>query len=186
MIGGTASLPKRDPAGAPRALGDGAVIVLDEYLEALASLGRHEPFAQTAMADALPRTFLPRYDLLFAKGFVLCVSTVVWKLQSPDQQELARVAEELALNASIGQAAALLETHGQEVDLGDVYELAFQDLDFEFLLEARFDGIEDSNLAQPLRLANLRFEDWFTPFANVPYIHPYAADARRTPRRRRA
>jgi hypothetical protein len=76
-------------------------------------------------------------------------STVPWKLQSPDPQELACVAEELALNAIVGQAQALLETCGKAVDLGDVYEWAFQDTDFAFLFDVRFDGIEESELADP-------------------------------------
>lgn len=181
VIGGTANLPKRTQ----RALGEAAVMVLDQYLEDLVNLGRGESFDQTALADALPRKYLPRYDLLFAKAFVICASTVAWKLQSPDEHELACVAEELALNAIAGQAQALLETRGQPVDLGDVYEEAFQDADFEFLFDARFDGIEESELAEHLRMANLRFEDWFTPFANVPYVHPYIADPSRAPRRRR-
>jgi hypothetical protein len=45
--------------------------------------------------------------------------------------------------------------------------------------------IEESELADKLRLANLRFDDWFKPFANVPYVHPGVADASRTPRLRR-
>jgi hypothetical protein len=181
VIGGTANLPKR----IQKALGDAAVIVLDQYLEDLVNLGRGDSFDQTAMSDALPRKYLPRYDLLFAKAFVVCVSTVSWKLQSPDEQELACVAEELALNAIVGQAQTLLETRGRAVDLGDVYEEAFQDVDFAFLFDARFDGIEESELADHLRMANLRFDDWFKPFANVPYVHPYVADVSRMPRRPR-
>jgi hypothetical protein len=43
------------------------------------------PFDETTIALALPRKYLRRYHLLFAKAFVVCISTVVWKLQSPDQ-----------------------------------------------------------------------------------------------------
>lgn len=143
------------------------------------------PFDQTTIALALPRKYLSRYDLLFAKAFIVCISTVVWKLQSPDQQELACVAEELALSAIVDQVEALFEIRGQSADLSQVYEEAFQDTDFEFLFDASFDGIEESELAEHLHLANLRFEDWFKPFANVPYVHPYVADADRGARRPR-
>ena len=159
--------------------------MLDLYLEDLARLAQGEPFDETNIADALPRTYLPRYDLLFAKAFVICVSTVVWKLQSPDQQELACVAEELALSAIVGQAQALLEMRGQQVNIGDVYEEAFQDTDFEFLFDPSFDGIEESGIADYRRLANLRFEDWLKPFANVPHVHLYVADAPARSRGRR-
>lgn len=137
------------------------------------------------IADALPRKYLPRYDFLFAKEFVVCVSTVIWKLQSPDHQQLACVAEELALNAIINQAQVDLELRGLEADLDDVYEEAFQDSDFEFLFDPKFDGIEESEMAEFSGMANLRFEDWFKPFANVPYVHPYVADATRSLRRQR-
>lgn len=164
MIGSADRLPIR----IQQALCDAGVVVLDLYLEDLAWLAQGLPFDEANMADALPRKYLPRYDLLFAKKFVVCVSTVVWKLQSPDPQELACVAEELALNPIVGQAQALLEVRGRPVDLGDVYEEAFQDIDFEFLFDPSFDGIEEPEIGEHLRLANLRFEDWFKPFANVP------------------
>lgn len=181
MIGGTASLPKR----IQRALGDAAVIMLDEYLEDLGILGRGEPCAQTVIADALPCKYLPRYNILSTKEIVVCVSNVVWKLQSPNPQELACVAEELALNAIIQQAGVNLELQDREADLDDVYEEAFQDTDFEFLFAPQFDGIEDSEMADQLRIANLRLEDWFTPFANVPYVQPYVGTPARPLRQRK-
>lgn len=178
MIGGTDRLPTR----IQRALYDAAVIVLDRYLDDLSRLAEGSPFDDTSIVESLPHKYLPRYDLLFAKEFVVCVSTVVWNLQSPDHQELACVAEELALNAIVGQAQALQEVRGRPVDLGDVYEDAFQDIDFEFRFDPSFDGIEESEIGEHLRLANLRFEDWFKPFANVPYVHPFVADTNRSPR----
>lgn len=148
-------------------------------------MAQGEPFSETTIADALPRKYLPRYNFLFAKDFVVCVSTVVWKLQSPDHQELACVAEELALNSIIHQVEVSLELQGLEVNLDDVYEEAFQGTDFEFLLDSKFDGIEESEPAESSGMTNLRFEDWFTPFANVRYIHPYVADASGSIRLRR-
>jgi hypothetical protein len=62
---------------------------------------------------------------------------------------------------------------------------AFQDTDFGLLFDARFDGIEESELVEQLRMANQRFEDWFKPFTNVPYVHPYVVHTAQAPRRRR-
>lgn len=87
------------------------------------------------------------------------------------------MADEMALNATIGRAQVDLELRSLEADLDDVYEEAFQDTDFEFLFDPRFDGIDESELAEFSSMANLRFEDWFTPFANVRYVHPYVAAA---------
>jgi len=112
----------------------------------------------------------------------MCVGTVVWKLQSPDHQQLACVAEELALYAIINQAQVDLDLRGLEADLDAVYEEAFQDTDFEFLFDPKFDGIEESEMDEFSGMTNLRFEDWFTPFANVPYVHPYVAETPTRPR----
>jgi len=50
-----------------------------------------------------------------------------------------------------------------------------------FLFHPSFGEVEESEIGEHLRLANLRFEDWFEPFANVPYVHPYVADTSRSP-----
>jgi hypothetical protein len=62
------------------------------------------------LAEALRRTYLPRYDLPVAKAFVVWVSTIAWRLQSLDPRWRAGVAKELALDAIVGQARAVLET----------------------------------------------------------------------------
>ena len=118
------------------------------------------------MAHALPRKYLPRYDLLFAKEF-------------------ACVAEELALNTTIHQAEVSLELQGLEANLDGVYDEAFQDTDFEFLFDPKFDRVEETKITGVSGTTNLRFENGFKPFANVPYVHPYVAAAPARPSGRR-
>ena len=70
----------------------------DMFFADLRSLARHEAtFAETDMADYLPRKHLGRYNLSFAERFLVCVLTVAWKLREPGVQWLACTAEERAL-----------------------------------------------------------------------------------------
>jgi hypothetical protein len=72
----------------------------DMFLADLRRLARREvTFAETDMADYLPRKHLSRYNLSFAERFLVCVLTVVWKLRDPGKQWLACTAEEIALRA---------------------------------------------------------------------------------------
>ena len=137
------------------------------------------PFVDSSLGSHLPRRHVFRYTPLFAKRFFTCFLTVAWKVaqRRPPSQLLSCVAEELALYALIKEAEAHMEIQELAYDFGDFEDVAFQDLDFEWLYDPKFDGIEDSALANELAMANLRFEDWFKPFDNAStFIHPYAWD----------
>lgn len=45
-----------------------------------------------------------------------------------------------------------------------MHDLAFEDHDVLMLFDARFDGIEDSDVGAMLGVANLHPKDWFKPF----------------------
>jgi hypothetical protein len=157
------------------ALGGAGDVLIDCYCDDLAHLASGGAFAGTFMAGDLPAVFQRRYDYLFAKKFLSCLMTVVWKLQAPEQYELACVAEELALYALIEQARAELDERGVDADFGDFCDDAFQDLDFLWLFDPKYDGIADSPEGVYLGVGYLRVEEWFEPFLNVPYAHPYAS-----------
>jgi hypothetical protein len=72
-----------------------------------------------------------------------------------------------ALHALIDQAEAVLEAAGEDPDLGDFREAAIEDLDCLLLFDLRFDGFEDSPVADRQGMTNLRFEDWFKPFRSL-------------------
>lgn len=80
----------------------------DMFLDDLRKLAREMPFADSDMADYLPRKHLNRYVLSFAERFLVCLLTVAWKLREPGSQLLACTAEELALRAIIEEARALV------------------------------------------------------------------------------
>src|SRR5712691_8472544 len=81
----------------------------DMFFADLRSLARREvTFADTDMADYLPRKHLSRYNLSFAERFLVCVLTVAWKLREPGVRWLACTAEEIALRAIVEEARALV------------------------------------------------------------------------------
>jgi hypothetical protein len=150
-------------------------ILIDCYCQDLAQLIGDGAFSDTFMAADIPDRYLRRCDYLFAKKFLACLTTVVWKLQAPEQYEIACVAEELALYALIEQARGQLDERGVDADFGEFCDDAYQDLDFLWLFDPKYDGIEESPEGAFLGIGNLRFEEWFEPFLNVPFVHPYAS-----------
>src|SRR5690554_2532568 len=125
------------------------------------------------MVEYLPPRFLPKYDHLFAKEFLVCVAMVASKLTSPSHSMLACVGEELALHALVTEAEEILEARGAGTDLADLLELATEDADYELLFDMAWDGIEDSDTGRDVRVANLAFDDWFKPFREEYPVHPY-------------
>ena len=120
----------------------------DMFFADLRRLARREvTFAETDMADYLPRKHLSRYNLSFAERFLVCVLTVAWKLREPGVQWLACTAEELALRAIVEEARALLladpELDEAEANFNSFDSVAFEDWDFEMLFDPAYDGVED-------------------------------------------
>lgn len=155
------------------ALRSAAVVLLDRFFADIGHLEAGGDFADTDMVKYLPARFLPKYDHLFAKEFLVCVATVAWKLAPPGHSMLASVGEELALHALVTEAEEILEARGAGVDLADLLELATEDADYELLFSMAWDGIEDSDTAREEGMANLAFDDWFKPFREEYPVHPY-------------
>jgi hypothetical protein len=158
-----------------RALSTAVHVLIDECLDDIVALQRGECFADTGMSAYVPSTHRHRYDPLFAKRFLACVYTVAWKLHSPDLQVLACVGEELALHALIQRAEAILDDRSTEADLDSLRETAFEDEDYALLFDPQWDGIEDSARGRQLGMANLGYDDWFSPFSDEATVHPYTS-----------
>lgn len=91
--------------------------------------------------DYLPRIHATRYDSVFAERFLACMMAVTWKLGQPEREySLSCVGEELALNAIIERAEAVLKSEGIEADFGDLRTIAFEDEDYGLLFDPAFDG----------------------------------------------
>lgn len=134
------------------------------------------------LAGMLPPRYLPRYTPGFIRRFHYCLLTVIWKLGQRERVPFSCVAEELAAHLLIEAASAALEEAGEEVNFGAFEDELFEDLDFEFLYDDAYVGIEETAFAEMAGVANLAFADWFTRFGppdndTYPEPHPLAWDA---------
>jgi len=81
-----------------------------------------------------------------------------------------------AAHAIIREAIARLEMEVKEEDAeekGDQKETqeplyAFIDAYFELLIEVRYDGLDETEIAKVVGLSSLAFGDWFLPFSEEP------------------
>lgn len=130
------------------------------------------------LGSMLPPRFEPKYDLLFAQQFFVCLLTVVWKLGQRDHIGPSCVAEELAAHLLLEEAAGLLKEEGIDAEFGGFEDWFFEDLDFEYLYVGAYDGIETSTIGEVMGIGYLAFEDWFRPFGASDTsarsaVHPY-------------
>jgi hypothetical protein len=170
------------------ALAAGIEILIDELFEDFTHTGRDEleDMAGTTLAWHLPLHYLPKYTPPFLKQFSVCIMTVAWKLAQPKPRVLSSIAEELATWAILTAAKQHIELLQEEEDednseqtaedlFEDFVEVLFEDIDFLFLFDDAYDGIETSTVGQMLAMTSLSFADWFRPFNDDPsyMAHPY-------------
>jgi hypothetical protein len=186
-IGAPSYSKKVLPKSHREALLDACSLLTDQFFDDVVHLMTDGDFSETRMVDFLPRKYLPRYDALFAKQFLVCFTTVSWRLFSPGEHRLTCVAEELALSALIDQAEAVLDSRGKEANFDHLVEIAFEDMDFEALFDPAQDGIEDTVIGKQLGMQFLRFDDWFRAFNRgaVYRVHPYVGEGPK-PRKKKA
>ena len=127
----------------------------------------------------LPPRYRLKYTAGFARRFFVCLVTVVWKLGQREPIRLSCVAEELAAHVLLLEAEAIAEEHDQAVDYSSFRDTLFEDLDFEFLYDETYDGIEGTELGETMGITHLPFAEWFERFgppASSTYteVHPYA------------
>lgn len=163
-----------------RALADAADILIDTTLDDLAAT--NDPTWSNdrwLIGTMLPPRYQLHYDALFAKQFFLCLTTVIWKLGQPEPMRPSCVAEELAAHVLIEEAKVLLEQGDVEAEFGDFEDGFFEDLDFEYLYDDAYDGIEQADVVEKMGTTHLAFPDWFKRFGpsgrpGYTEVHPYA------------
>ncbi len=169
-------LPKR----AANALRTAIDLLTDFIHEDLRHLGPDSVLGdEHHLLGYLPTKYQLNYARLFVQRFLACVTVVGWKLHDSREHMLACVAEELALNALITVAKGVLEiedqdAEGEPVDFDALEDVAYEDMDFQFLFDMSMDGIENTDTGRNLRIVNLPFGDWFKPFTGR-VVHPYAS-----------
>ncbi len=131
--------------------------------------------------EDLPRRYALRYDEQFARRFLATVIAMTTRFTQGTFTQLSCVAEELALRLLLSEAKVCLETFGLLDDgvseaLDCFADLVYEDTDHEWLYDDSKDGIEDSPVGEMLGMAPMGLADWFRPFNDDRYVHPYAAD----------
>ena len=89
-----------------------------------------------------------RIIIPIASALSAAVVTVVWKLAQRVPLRLSCVAEELAAHMLLQEAEAIAEEQNQIVDYSNFRDTLFEDLDFEFLYDETYDGIEGTELGE--------------------------------------
>ena len=126
-----------------------------------------------------PPVYVARYDRPFVRRAIVAAASLGQKMAAPGWFDLGSRMEEM-LFATIAETV-----QNADLDVGDVFddleESVFQDLDYEMLFNAQFDGIEnDAAATAHYGIANLRFDEWFAPFENTSFLNYYFDDPRVT------
>ncbi|GCF07319.1 hypothetical protein [Dictyobacter arantiisoli] len=157
-------------------------LLIDHAFEDLEQLKDTKDAADTWLGIYLPQRYIYKYTPLFFKKFTVCLITVAWKLAQAEQIPLASLAEELAAWTLVREAQRLLQDELEEAtdkdNLEQFIDVFFEDLDFEYLFDNAFDGIEETQGGQQMNITSLAFDNWFKPFLDEPYrkVHPYVVD----------
>ncbi len=150
-------------------------LLVDELFTDLAGLEEDGPTVAETEApfmvlDDLPPQFALQYTVLFVRRLTVTAVTMTGRLTQPHFGRPSCVAEELLLKFLLAQAevtADLYELLSDEVEtaLQVFTNGVFEDLDHEWLYAPTADGI-----------AKGAVQDWFIPFGDEQYVHPYAAN----------
>ncbi len=156
-------------------------VLIDSIFEDVQNVEEPEDIVDTMIGIYLPERYLYKYTPRFFRKFAVCIITVAWKLVQPEHMVLSSLAEELAAWVIIQEAKRHLEDEtDEEVENAfDAFiDTYFEDLDFEFLYDNSFDGIEKTELAQRIDLSPLAFSDWFSPISDEPSRtpHPFVSE----------
>ncbi|WP_326797286.1 hypothetical protein OG946_19195 [Streptomyces sp. NBC_01808] len=163
-------------------------VLVDELFQDVVTL--HEEGA-TSVADSdgvfmvleeLPPAYARSYTALFAKRLTVAAVSMVEKFTRPGYAELSCVAEELLLRLLINEALVVVDVGGLMSDeIKAAWECftdqMYEDMDHEWLYQPVMDGIDEEPGLAHLGIAQEGVKDWFTPFADGGYVHPFAAEA---------
>ncbi|GAA3810190.1 hypothetical protein GCM10022403_050080 [Streptomyces coacervatus] len=150
-------------------------LLVDELFTDLAGLEEDGPtVAETdapfMVLDDLPPHFALQYSVLFVRRLTVTAVTMTGRLTQPYFGRPTCVAEELLLKFLLAQAevtADLYELLSDEVETAlEVFaDGVYEDMDHEWLYAPPADGIGKGAV-----------QDWFIPFGDERYVHPYAAN----------
>lgn len=154
------------------------VLITDHMFEDLAEVAAGEGVPDIA-SEYLPPGWLIGLSVGFIKGMVVSMILVGHGLTFASWKGPANTAEELCLKAVLDHAGEVVPDMFKlsnekrlRNDIERFREVAFQDLDHEWLFQPEMDGIDKSELGETLGIQSLSRRDAFKPFANRA-IHLY-------------
>jgi hypothetical protein len=107
----------------------------------------------------LPPRYRLRYTAEFARRFFVCLVTVIWRHGEQEPIRLSYVAEELVAHVLLPEAESLAEEDDQAADYSTLRDTLFEEVDFEFLYDETYDGIESTELGETMGIARLPFTE---------------------------
>lgn len=135
-------------------------------------------------ADEAPDSFVFRwfpkrhrgaYDEDFFRKVLVIAVQVAADLANPEGGPAACTADEIVRHAVGRMAMELCEKAGLGRPWSHPDEYLLEDTDFEFLYSEQMDGLEDDPGAQAaLGIDVPPVGDWFSPFNDSRFVHPYA------------
>ena len=150
--------------------------LLFDFYEALPPSGPAPAgFAHDGMM-VFPPAYVSRYDRPFVRKAIVAAASLGQKMSGHGWFDLSSTMEEMLFGTM------LESVQNTDVEIGDVFddleETIFQDLDYEMLFNAQFDGIENHPAPERYAFANLKFDEWFQPFPNTSFLNYYFEDPR--------
>ena len=120
---------------------------------------------------------LGRANLNLALAFKLLttITTISYKFHTEEKFVLGNLAEEIILHEATNLALSLAEmNHVQINDFEAFIYAVYQDTDFLFLYNPKYDGIELDDVGKLMGITSLSPKDWFNPFNNTQLdSHPF-------------
>ena len=159
-----------------QALAEACDWLIDHAFDERERIEKPQDVLDSVVGEYLPTRYVYRYTPLFYKKFAVCMITVAWKLAQSEHMLLSSLAEELAARAIIQEAKGRLEDRKNAFDT--FIDRYFEDADVAFLFDDRYDGLDETEVAQMLGLSSLAIADWFLPFSDAPsrVVHPYVLE----------
>ncbi|MEH0397194.1 hypothetical protein ACN6K8_003561 [[Kitasatospora] papulosa] len=176
-----------DAGLAAGALVYGIHLLVDELFQDLQTLTQHRTTVAESerpfwLLEGLPGRYALQYSASFARRFLVTAIALTTRFTHGSFQQLSCVAEELVLRLLLEQAKSTLDLYGlldsgTSSALDSFADQVYEDMDHEWLYDDAADGIDEEPALASLGIASMGIKNWFTPFNEGRYVHPYAFDA---------
>jgi hypothetical protein len=144
-------------------------IMLDDLKEDIITIAKDQNNRETtSLWEILPPLGKASLDIILALKLLTTQLNIIQKFYTRKQIVLGNTAEEIMFYNAIEMAKELADQEMIDMELFDTYTAyTFQDMDFLFLYEYKYDGIETTEIGEQLGITSLAVSDWFKSFNNA-------------------